>query len=215
MTGIHCRRAEELLSDHLDGTLAAPLAHDLEAHLAACAGCRALREAMAEVVAALRAFPVIEPPADLAERAATLATSARRLPPVRLPLMPSWLQAAAAVAALTMTGLVLTLALPGEASRTTERLRGAGVQMLERADRIVEDVRLLRVMLGTAFDSRLGRVNDRVEDYRRLLERRRASEAEQKKTRGSEVLDPEVRAVNGPRIRQNNRGPVLVTRVDA
>jgi hypothetical protein len=41
------------------------------------------------------------------------------------------------------------------------------------------------VVLGTAFEGRLERVNDRVEDYRRLLDRRRpAPEGDSK--RGSE-----------------------------
>ena len=44
----------------------------------------------------------------------------------------------------------------------------------------VEDVRILRVVVGAAFEGRLDRVNDRVEDYRRLLERRKS--AEQKKS---------------------------------
>ena len=44
---------------------------------------------------------------------------------------------------------------------------------MERKDRLVEDVRILGVVLGTAFEGRLDRVNERVEDYRRLLDRRR------------------------------------------
>ncbi len=46
----------------------------------------------------------------------------------------------------------------------------------ERKDRLVEDLRLLRVVISTAFEGRVDRVNDRVEDYRRLLERRRQDE---------------------------------------
>jgi hypothetical protein len=41
-------------------------------------------------------------------------------------------------------------------------------------------VRILRVVVGAAFEGRLDRVNDRVEDYRRLLERRKNA-PEQKK----------------------------------
>ena len=49
----------------------------------------------------------------------------------------------------------------------------AGSSLLERKDRLVEDVRMLGVVLSTAFEGRLERVNERVEDYRRLLERRK------------------------------------------
>ncbi len=37
---------------------------------------------------------------------------------------------------------------------------------MERRDRLVEDVRILGVVLGTAFEGRIERVNERVEDYR-------------------------------------------------
>jgi hypothetical protein len=43
----------------------------------------------------------------------------------------------------------------------------------EHAVRLVEDLRMLRVMIATAFEGRVDRVNDRVDDYRRLLEKRR------------------------------------------
>ena len=57
---------------------------------------------------------------------------------------------------------------------------------MERKDRIVEDVRILGVVLGAAFEGRIERVNERVEDYRRLLDRRRpAPEGDTK--RGSEA----------------------------
>jgi len=41
-----CLRAEELLSDHLEGALHAILRAEVEGHLAHCADCRALREAL-------------------------------------------------------------------------------------------------------------------------------------------------------------------------
>ena len=57
-----------------------------------------------------------------------------------------------------------------------ERASTAGVYLNERKDRLLEDVRILRVVVGAAFEGRLDRVNDRVEDYRRLLERRQSEE---------------------------------------
>jgi hypothetical protein len=40
----------------------------------------------------------------------------------------------------------------------------------------MEDVRVLRVVIETAFEGRVEKVGERVEDYRKLLERRRAEE---------------------------------------
>jgi hypothetical protein len=197
---MNCRRAEELLSDHYEDTLAEPLHGELERHLEACPECRALRKALPEVVKALRRFPVLEPPAGLAERAARAAL-ARPQAPTRAAArrsfhVPSWLQAAAAGLALIMTGAVL-LATGTEgpsraANRIVDRTIDAGFYLLERKDRLVEDVRILRVVIGTAFEGRLDKVNDRVDDYRRLLERRRTSEPEAKKSRGSAAIRPAV-----------------------
>jgi anti-sigma factor RsiW len=178
-----CKRAEELLSDHLAGTLDRLLAADLEDHLARCPECRALRAALVEVSDVLRSFPAVEPAADLAERAATSALRAPRARKAgfRVPVaVPAWLQAAAAALALLTTGGVLyathSPAPSRVAARIVDRTVNASAYILERKDRLVEDVRLLRVVIGTAFEGRLDRMNDRVDDYRRLLEKRRAHE---------------------------------------
>jgi anti-sigma factor RsiW len=200
--GMDCKRAEELLSDHLEGTLDLLLAADLEAHLAGCRDCRALRAALAEVVETLRAFPALDPASDLAERAAAGALRARRARPAgfRIPVpvgVPAWLQAAAAALALLTTGGVLyatqSPAPSRVAARFVDRTVNAGVYILERKDRLVEDVRILRVVIGTAFEGRLDRMNDRVDDYRRLLEKRRATEEPAKKTGGRAEFGEEAR----------------------
>jgi Putative zinc-finger len=201
--GMDCRRAEELLSDHLEGTLDLVLAADLEAHLAECHDCRALRTALAEVVSALQAFPSLEPAADLAERAALRALRAHRPRPSRFLVavaVPAWLQAAAAALALATTGGVLyathSKAPARVAARFVDRTVNAGAYILERKDRLVEDVRILRVVIGTAFEGRLDRMNDRVDDYRRLLEKRRVNEEQGKKSGGQAASghDPVVAA---------------------
>jgi len=184
----HCRRAEELFSDDLEGSLDVVLKDDLHAHLATCAQCRALRAALTEVVEVLREGTAVpEPAAALAERAASAALRrVRRAPPV-VPL-PFWLQAAAAVLAVATTAGSLALVRsgvePGAAAlRLKARTVSAGTYLQEKTDRLLEDVRLLRVVITTAFEGRLERVNDRVDDYRRLMERRRSAEQEQKKSR--------------------------------
>jgi len=183
-----CQRTEELLSDHLEGTLHALVRGEVEAHLAGCADCRALRGALAEVVEALRALPEIDAPRGLAERAATAALARPRVIRPAL-VLPPWAQAAAAGFALIALGASLLMVGPDKPTRAAQRLVSqtvtAGSSLMERKDRVVEEVRLLGVVLGTAFEGRIERVNERVEDYKRLLDRRRPAPPEGDSKRGS------------------------------
>jgi hypothetical protein len=82
--------------------------------------------------------------------------------------------------------------------RLAKRASNASVYLLERKDRLMEDVRILRVVVSAAFEGRVDRVNDRVEDYRRLLERRRSGSApEPKKTEGSRQVPGPLEATSG------------------
>jgi hypothetical protein len=198
-TGIDCRRAEELLSDHYEGTLDEIVGADLEAHLGGCADCGRLRATLGEVVETLRSFPVLEPPTTLAAWAAAAALAQPRIAapsfPARLSLrIPAWLPAAAAGLALMTTGGALLAVGPEGPTRTATRLMdrtvNAGIYLIERKDRLVEDVRILRVLISTAFEGSLDKMNDRVDDYRRLLERRRNAEEDQRKSRGSAAAGP-------------------------
>jgi hypothetical protein len=150
-------------------------------------------DALGQVVSALRSAPELDPARDLAERAAAAALRAGRpaaprtlaFPRIRTaarevfasssPLLVRGLAAALAIA--TTVGLLLAQSFVEPpvraANRVVERTVNAGAYLAERKDRLVEDFRLLRVVLATAFEGRLDRVNDRVDDYRRLLERRR------------------------------------------
>jgi len=199
-----CARAEELLSDHVDGSLHGILAAEVEAHLSSCPACPALRDALVEVVESIRAFPDLEPTAGLVDRivAATRGPRPLQLPPrvmVR-PAIPSWVQAAAAGFALITLGILLMVVGPEAptraATRMVERTVEVGSAVQKRKDRLVEDVRILGVVLSTAFEGRLERVNDRVEDYRRLLERRRG-DADTESKRGSQSLPRAVRFASG------------------
>ncbi len=188
-----CRRVEELLSDHHEGSLSPRLRIEVETHLEECVGCRTLLEALGEVVEALHAFPVLEPGGALADRAAAAALARPRpLPRPRPLVLPSWIQAAAAGFALIVSGAFLLVTGPEAPTRAATRLVDrtviAGSFLLERKDRLVEDVRILGVVIGTAFEGRLDRMNDRMNDYRQLLERRRhASEEEKKRSTGGPV----------------------------
>jgi uncharacterized membrane protein len=209
-----CARSQELLSDHLEGTLHAILRSELDTHLAGCVACRSLREALAEVVEALHAFPVLEPPSGLAARVAAASRVTRRPAPVPIVVrpalvIPSWVQAAAAGFALIALGVLLMVVGPETSTRAATRLVdrtvNAGSEIIEHKDRMVEDVRILGVVLTTAFEGRLERMNDRVEDYRQLLERRRAGEPEDSK-RGSRVHPLPVRIAAHPGFRTGANG---------
>lgn len=195
MTALHCDRVAELLSDDIEGALDRATAAEVAFHLAGCAECRALRLAMAEVTSLLRA-PALEPATDLADRVARGSWIAVRTPIVRAQRQRAWAQAAAtwaswltdvpfavqavaaALALVVTAGLVMAAgSAPGPARpRLSQRISDATVYVVERKDRLVEDFRLLRVVVSTAFEGRLDRVNDRVDDYRRLLEQRKKDE---------------------------------------
>jgi hypothetical protein len=184
MSGIDCGRAEELLSDDCDGTLDDLFRPDLQAHLAGCADCRSLRAALGDVREALKRPTELAPPAGLADRISAAVVREARAPAARShvarPALQGWplggrVQAvAAAVVIASTTGLYMSRGSAArQGTRLVERASNAGVYLMERKDRLVEDVRILRVVVSAAFEGRLDRVNDRVEDYRRLLERRR------------------------------------------
>jgi hypothetical protein len=208
-----CRRAEELFSDDLEGTLHPLLKAELGDHIRSCPSCASLRESFALVVVALREGSVsVDAPAGLAERAATAALAAGRAVARRVPApMPRWLQAVAAAAAIVITGGTMWVAIKGEPGRFVMRARdrvvATGVQLLEQRDRLAEDLRLMRIVVGTAFEARVDRVNDRVDDYRRLLEKRRSEGA---KKDGQEAA-PKTRPSAESRSFPNSRRVACVT----
>jgi Putative zinc-finger len=208
-----CARAEELLSDDLEGILGEPLASELKAHLAQCPKCSALRVELAFVKEALAEYPELEPSSSLASRAAeaalragkVLAFKPRMADPAAAPAaptvpsapklvrLPAWAQSLAAGLALITLGTLLLTSRTEAPARAASQIVSAtvntGAYLAERKDRLVEDVRVLRVVIETAFEGRVDRVNERVEDYKKLLERRKAqdpgddeSEAGAKKT---------------------------------
>ncbi len=185
MTLMDHARAEELFSDHYDRTLAPELRLELDAHLASCPTCRALREVFGEVVDALhrvRDHSFAAPP-GLAARAAAAAVSAPRVATPAAPVarrareLPLPLLVGAGVLAVLVTLGILSatgsFGSEGRLGRLRARTLTTGAYLAERKDRLVEDWRLLRIVVGSAFEGRLDRVQERVEEYRRLLEKRR------------------------------------------
>jgi len=188
---VDCLRAQELFSDDHDQALAAVLGADLKAHLATCSECRVLREAMSEVVHALETHPVLEPPAGLVERVARASFTPHRVVSLwaraeAFLAVPRRFQVAAAVLAAATSALVFsaigTQSAPRHLlTRLIERTANTGTYVAEKEERFVENLRILKVVVTTAFEGRIDRVNDRVDDYRRLLERRRPGGGEQKR----------------------------------
>ncbi len=196
-----CQKAEQLLSDHLEGSLHPILGAELGAHLAACGACRKLTAALAEVVAALRSAPELEAPRGLAERVARAALARPRTIEIRPAfVLPPWLHAAAAGLALIALGATLAVVGPVRGARAAQRLVGetvtAGSSLMERKDRLLEDVRVLGVVLSTAFEGRIERVGERVNNYKRLLERRKPTPQPEPK-QGRDSLSPAARVAAG------------------
>src|SRR5712692_9541989 len=66
---MNCRRAEPLLSNHLEGRLLHRAAAEVTVHLADCPACRRLRDDLVAAGAALRDLGMPLPPPDLPHRA--------------------------------------------------------------------------------------------------------------------------------------------------
>jgi hypothetical protein len=62
---MECRNVVEVLSDYLDGLLAAPEATRIEGHLTSCAPCQAVRLELNEIRTAARDLPLHTPPRAL------------------------------------------------------------------------------------------------------------------------------------------------------
>ena len=211
-TPLSCRRVEDLLSEHLEGTLPFALHAQVDAHLQSCTACRELRAALAEVVETLRLPVEVQPSADLAERAAAAALRAGRVAPRVRPLpqlagIPHRVLATAAVLTLALsTGLVAAsgsagpLGVPG---RMAQRISSVGVTVAEMKDRVVEAFHVMRVVVGTAFEGRVERVNDRLDDYKQLLERRQREE--QERMRNSNPPPPSPVPMNETKEKERSR----------
>lgn len=187
---MRCEQAEELFSDYQEGVLPVAAARQLEEHLAGCPACRELMETVGHVVDALRPSADMEPSGDLALRVAqaswrVAAETARKV--VAFPTLrrlPWRVHALAAGLAVLATGAVFLVRDQGPhlQSRMAQRSVNTGVYLRERGERLWEDLRVLRVVVATAFEGRVDRVNDRVEDYRRLLERRKQGAPDHKQS---------------------------------
>jgi anti-sigma factor RsiW len=181
-----CEACEERLPDLVDGTLGAVIAGEIRRHLDTCAACLALHDALVLVSAELRrGRPVPSVDGELAARVAARSFHRRRRAADLWPLSPErggppWrIQVASGVLSLAVTGAVFLFSSVAHGAAGSVPLRAlrsvneSATDFRSRTDSWMEDVRLVRVLVATAFEGRLDRVQEQVEDYRRLLERRR------------------------------------------
>jgi anti-sigma factor RsiW len=180
-----CEACEERLPDLVDGSLGPVMAGEVRRHLESCAACSSLHAALVAVTAELRRHrPASTDDARLAAAVAARSFRRKRRAADLWPLAPErggppWrIQIASGVLSLAVTGAVFVFSsvAHGAGSAPLRALRSvneSATDFRSRTDSWMEDIRLVRVLVATAFEGRLDRVQEQVEDYRRLLERRR------------------------------------------
>ena len=133
----NCTEYSPLLDEYLDGTLDPGRRPAVEAHLAACAACRAELEAIRRIADGARALPGTLPPPDAVWAGITsrlpLAGTVRHHPVAR----SRWLQLAAAVA-LFVAGYALARVGPGAPD--------AGAFAARRAEYTAASIELTRAL---------------------------------------------------------------------
>ncbi len=200
---MNCRRAEELFSDHADGSLAPPLDRELAAHLDACDECTSLYAAFEEVVDTLHALTIPAPAETLLHRLCGAAAESLRIEPPRpsgtyrekpRPVVSrprrvassSWLAVAAVIALLLIwRPPELASELSRKTSRTAHQAYSFGVRTYHQTQRWIDDLNVLRITVGVAFEDRLDRINEQLR-YLELSGRESNDDGEQ-----SRELQPE------------------------
>ena len=178
---MNCRRAEELFSDYREGALAPPIEQELSAHLDTCDECKGLYRTFQEVADALGALSVPAPPealteklvVDYASHARTELTALRTTraltrftaPSPRLVAGASWLAFAAVLAmVLLFHPPELATELSRKTSRTARHVYSFAVRSYHQTERWIEDLNVLRMTVGVAFEDRLDQLNEQLRD---------------------------------------------------
>jgi hypothetical protein len=199
---MNCQRTRELLSDHVEETLPPSLAPELDAHLGSCEECRSLTDSLREVIAALASFREPEPSPELIERilerTRPALRSLRGLGLARAEAPSFWWSGSNWLAAAAVLAAVLVWRPPeflGDASRrvsqTAHQAYSFGVRTYYRTERWVEELNVLRMTVGVAFENRLDRLSERLRDLEKA--RRRSGDDDDRDTR-SELGSTPLRA---------------------
>ena len=212
-----CRRSEELWSDYLDGTLPRPLAKDLEGHLAACSNCPRLLETFREVQSVLKAMPHPQPSPQLVRR--VLAASRPQLTKLGKlagvadrvqfggSLVPnftwgSWAAwgGAAALVAILILGPNQTLS---RINQVGHQVYSTGLGAYRDTQGLIDELNVLRMTVGVAFEDRLDRLNQRLKDLEEAR-RKNDSEPNQSNNFGSQRLSYQTRSVPSSQSRSDS-----------
>ncbi len=182
-----CRQSEELWSDHIEKALPAPLRRDLEEHLERCSECARLFASFGDVLEALSSLPHPQPDPGLVERIHRTTRPqlvGRRpqplsvFPGLPLPLWGNWALGAAAAVLLVVLFLQPPAGLStlgGRIDQWGHRAYSLGLRAYRGSEQLIDELNVLRMAVGVAFEDRLDRINERLKD---LEEARRKSEGE-------------------------------------
>ncbi len=179
---MNCRRNQELLSDHLDETLSPLLKREVEEHLRACDECRGLVLSMKDVLSLFSSMKEPEPPSNLEQlilartRPALLAAREASLAAGAEPSF--WRSFGSGLAAAAVLAMVLVFNPPEflegwsrSVSQMAHQGYSLGVRTYHRTSRWIEDLNVLRMTVGVAFENRLDRLNERLRDLEELRRR--------------------------------------------
>lgn len=179
---MNCRRHQELLSDYLEETLSPPLRREAENHLRTCEDCRNLAESLKEVLSLFGSFQTPEPPSNLTElileRTRPALLSARKASADLETDSSFWRSFGSGLAAAAVLATVLLFRPPEflagwsrSVSQTAHQSYSLGVRTYHRTARWIEDLNVLRMTVGVAFENRLDRLNERLRDLEELRRR--------------------------------------------
>jgi len=201
---MNCRRAEELFSDYRDRALAPPLERAVSAHFETCNECRELYRTFEEVTGALGALTVPAPPVELTEKLSLPARIAPAKQPFpspspRVVAGASWLAVAAVLAMMLLfRPPELVSDFSRTASRAARHVYSFTVRSYNLTERWIEDLNVLRMTVGVAFEDRLDQINEQLRD---LEDAGRRSNDENEQSRENRGLEGEPKVGSGPRER--------------
>jgi len=179
---VNCRRHQELLSDYLEETLPPPLRREVENHVRTCEDCRNLAESLKEVLSLFGSVQTPEPPSNLTElileRTRPALLAAREGSADLESESSLWRSFGSGLAAAAVLAMVLLFRPPEflagwsrSVSQTAHQGYSLGVRTYHRTARWIEDLNVLRMTVGVAFENRLDRLNERLRDLEELRRR--------------------------------------------
>ena len=180
---MNCSRSEELFADYLDERLGRPETIELERHFARCESCPGLLTEYRNVVRGLRALQAPAPSDELESKILGTVLPRVKARAEFLPL-PSWRTFAGWAAAACFLFLLIgpSTGSPSqgrigqEVSQTTHRLYSFGVRAYRESERLVDELNVLRMTVGVAFEDRIDELSERLRALEEIQRRREPAE---------------------------------------